>query len=342
MASLPWPRPLTVPARTTLPSSLRPLRRSEPPPRAEGPSARLLAEAVAGLGRTPKSLPSRALFDAAGARLFAELVATDENGIGRRELSLLRGYGDVLGSAIGEDVQLVDLACGDGARTSLLLEHLRAPARVALVDRVPGAAARAAGQLAAAQPDLPVLAVDAADPWAVRVPTFARAARTVAHLPSSLIGELEPREAKAVLQRLASECGPHGGLLLGVDLKRDARALEAAYADRSGVAAALSSNVLTRLVREHGASFDPSGFEHRAVYDAAKGRVELQLVSKRWQWAALHGHWFNFGAGETITTLVAYKYTVQWLSSLAASAGWKVEQVILGEDRSYALVLLGI
>lgn len=70
------------------------------------------------------------------------------------------------------------------------------------------------------------------------------------------------------------------------------------------------------------------------------GRVEIQLVSKRWQWAAVHGQWVNFGAGEAITTLVAYKYTLEWFSSLATSAGWSVERVFTGEGGKYALVLL--
>jgi hypothetical protein len=50
----------------------------------------------------------------------------------------------------------------------------------------------------------------------------------------------------------------------------------------------------------------------------------------------------NFGAGEAITTLVAYKYTLEWLGSLASSAGWNVEKVFIGADRTYALVLLRV
>jgi dimethylhistidine N-methyltransferase len=342
MASISWrTRPIAVPERPAGLGSVRPLRRSDPPPRPTGAGAELLSEVVAGLGRTPKSLPARAMFDAVGARLFNCLAASDDHYLTRSELGLLRTHGPAIAAAIGANAQLVDLACGDGARTSLLLEHLREPARVTVLDRVAGAASRMAASLGATSPDLPILAVDALDPWAARVPSFARAARTVAYLPGSIIGELEPREAKAELQRLAVECGPKGGLLVAVDLKKDARELESAYADRAGVAASFGLNVLARLNRELGASFQLAAFEHRAAYDATKGRVEMQLVSKRWQWAALHGHWFHFGAGEPITTLVAYKYTVEWFSALAIAAGWKVDQVFVADDRKYALVLLG-
>lgn len=341
MATTSWSSdPPTASAGPSTASSLRPLRRTDPPPRPTGPRAVLLSEVVTGLGRKPKALPSRAMFDAAGARLFACLAGSDAHYLTRSELSLLRAHAPVIGEALGEDVHLVDLACGDGARTSLLLEHLRSPARVTVADRVNGAATRVAASLSAARPDLPILALDAQDPWAARAPSFARATRTVAYLSSSVIGELEPRDVKAALQRLAVECGRQGGLLVAVDLKKSPHALEAAYADPAGFGASFDLNVLARLNRELGASFDLGAFEHRAAYDAAKGRVEMQLVSKRWQWAAVHGQWFNFGAGEAVTTLVAYKYTVKWFSSLALAAGWKVDHVFTADEQGYALVLL--
>jgi dimethylhistidine N-methyltransferase len=319
---------------------LRPLRRSDPPPKPTGPRATFLDDVVSGLARTPKALPARYMFDTVGARLFTCLAASEDHYLTRSELSILRAHGAEIAAAIGEGAQLVDLACGDGARTQLLAEHLRAPARIAVHERTDGAATRAAGALASKLTDLPILALDAQDPWAARVPPFARAARTVAYLPGSIIGELEPREAKQELARLAGECGQDGGLLVAVDLKKDAAEMEAAYADRAGVAASFGRNLLARINRELGGSFQLAAFDHRASYDRAKGRVELQLVSKRWQWAAVHGHWFNFGAGEPVTTLVATKYTLEWFSSLAGSAGWKVEYSWTSEDRKYALVLL--
>jgi dimethylhistidine N-methyltransferase len=347
MASLPAPAaPKSVSWRShpiVPPSSgqpLRALRRSDPPPKPTGERATFLADVVAGLARTPKTLPARYMFDAVGTRLFACLAASDDHYLTRAELQILRARGEEIAAAIGEHAQLVDLACGDGARTTLLAEHLRNPARIAVVDRTERSASRLASALAATYADLPILTIDAQDPFAARVPSFARAARTVAYLPASIIGELEPRDAKNELVRLAGECRSGGGLLVAVDLKKDSAELEHAYADQAGVAASFGLNLLARINRELGGSFQLAAFEHRAAYDRVKGRVELQLVSKRWQWAAVHGHWVNFGAGEVITTLVAYKYTLEWFSALASSAGWSVERVFTDADRTYALVLL--
>lgn len=329
------------PIMASVSQRIRPMRRSDPPPKPTGDRAKFLDEILAGLGRTPKALPARYLFDAVGARLFACLARNDAYYLATSELAILAEQGAEIAAAVGSGVQLVDLACGDGCRAAILAEHLHLPARIVLVDRLLDAARGAAIVLAKQHPDLPLLATDAQAPWSLHVPSFASASRTVAYLPSSIIGELEPREAKDELQRLRGECGPGGGLLVAVDLKKAAAVLEGAYADAAGASGAFALNILARINRELGGSFQLAAFDTRASYDPAKGRVEMQLVSKRWQWAAVHGHWFNFGARETITTLVATKYTIEWFSSLAASAGWNVERVFQGADRSYALILLG-
>lgn len=320
---------------------LRPMRRSDPPPKPTGECATFLADVVEGLGRSPKALPAKYLFDAVGARLFACLVTNDAYYLATNELEILAEQGADIAAALGSGIQLVDLACGDGCRTSILAAHLQQPARIVLVDRLLTAASNTASVLAERYPDVPLLATDAHDPWSTHVPSFARADRTVAYLPSSLIGELEPREAKSELQRLRGECGPDGRLLVAIDLKKAAQTLERAYADATGVGAAFALNILARINRELAGSFQLAAFDTRASYDPVKGRVEMQLVSKRWQWAAVHGTWFNFGAGETITTLLATKYTIEWFTTVASSAGWNVERVFANAGRTYALVLLG-
>jgi len=56
--------------------------------------------------------------------------------------------------------------------------------------------------------------------------------------------------------------GPDDHLLLGTDLVKDPRILEAAYDDSAGVTAAFNRNVLRVLNRELDADFDPEAFDH--------------------------------------------------------------------------------
>ena len=78
-----------------------------------------------------------------------------------------------------------------------------------------------------------------------------------------------PEAALALLRQTAGLCGRGGGLLLGIDLQKDPRVLEAAYNDRRGVTAAFNRNILVRINRELGADFALEQFAHRAFYNAA-------------------------------------------------------------------------
>lgn len=287
--------------------SVRPLRRSDPPPKLPADKAAFVDEVVRGLGQTPKRLPTARLFDAFGARLYACLATTTEHPLLRSEHAILAAHAKDIAGEIG------------------------APPQLAVAHRVLGAAAYAARAILGDRPPIPVVPFDDATAIQPGAAVF---------LGGSIIGELEPRDVRARLAKLAIDVGSGGHLVAAIDLKKDARVLEAAYADASGIAAAFSKNALARMNRELGADFDLGAFEHQAVYDADRGRVELRLVSSRWQWAAVGGHWFNFGAGEAITTMVAYKYTIEWFSAVTGAAGWSVRRVFLDPSRGYAIVVL--
>ena len=102
--------------------------------------------------------------------------------------------------------------------------------------------------------------------------------------------------------------------------------MEAAYNDRRGVTAAFNRNILVRINRELGADFDLDQFAHRAVYDAAHGRIEMHLVSLRDQVVRVGGVPVYFATGESIHTENSYKYSLTALADLAAAGGFTVER----------------
>ncbi len=59
--------------------------------------------------------------------------------------------------------------------------------------------------------------------------------------------------------------GPDGHLVLGTDLVKDPRILEAAYDDSAGVTAEFNRNVLRVVNRELDADFDLTAFDHVRV-----------------------------------------------------------------------------
>ena len=72
---------------------------------------------------------------------------------------------------------------------------------------------------------------------------------------------------------------------------------------------------------ELGGDFNVDRFQHRAVYDAANGRIEMRLVSMRPQCVAIGGRRFEFAGGEAIITEYSHKYTIAGFAEMAAAAG---------------------
>src|SRR5262249_59966250 len=60
-------------------------------------------------------------------------------------------------------------------------------------------------------------------------------ARNVVYFPGSTIGNFEPAEAVQFLRRIANVCRGGGGLLIGVDLKKDRQGVEGALQHRPGL-----------------------------------------------------------------------------------------------------------
>ena len=162
------------------------------------------------------------------------------------------------------------------------------------------------------------------------------------YFPGSTIGNFAPREAAVFLRRIAEVCGPGGGALIGVDLKKDKAVLERAYDDREGVTAAFNLNLLRRFNRELGADFDLDGFRHLAFYDQELGRIEMHLVSRRRQTVRIGGETIAFAEGERVHTENSYKYSLDGFRDLAAGGGLAVERVWTDERRWFSVQYLTV
>ncbi|HEY6380995.1 MAG TPA: L-histidine N(alpha)-methyltransferase, partial [Pseudolabrys sp.] len=105
-------------------------------------------------------------------------------------------------------------------------------------------------------------------------------------------------------------------------LIKSADVLNAAYNDVEGVTAQFNLNLLTRINRELGGSFQLDTFEHHAFYNRERHRVEMHLASLKRQKVKVAGDTIDFRAGETIHTENSYKYSIESLSALARGVGW--------------------
>ena len=282
-----------------------------------------LAEVVAGLSASPRTLPCKYFYDEHGSDLFQKICQLPEYYITRTETEILRHHGPEIAASIGENAELVGFGTGAGVKTRRLLEQLKNPIAYLPVDISKERLTESATALSRAMPSLEVLPVCADYLQPIELPKASRKADHVAvFFPGSTIGNFEPDLAHDFLRRICLLCGKSGGLIIGVDLQKSREILEAAYNDRAGVTAEFNLNLLVRLNRELGADFDLPLWRHRAIYNERLGRIEMHLRSSAEQTVHIGSHAFHFQRDEKIVTEFSHKYTRESFATLAASAGF--------------------
>ncbi len=298
------------------------------PVRAQPGAEVFLRDVWAGLGARPRSLPCKYFYDLAGSRLFDRICELDAYYPTRTEAAILRAHGAEIADTLGPGVRLVEPGAGSGTKTRILLDHLHDVVAYVPVDISGEHLAQAAAELARDYPTLAVRPVVADFTGSFELPATPRpAARTVVFFPGSTIGNFEPGPARAFLAHLRELAGRDGRVLVGADLHKDAAILERAYDDEHGVTAAFNKNLLARINRELGGTFDLDAFDHRARYEAGPMRVRIELVARRAHAVDVAGRRFEFAAGEPIHTEFAHKYTLDSFAQLARGAGLAVERV---------------
>jgi L-histidine Nalpha-methyltransferase len=277
-----------------------------------------------GLGRPHKAIPCKFFYDARGSALFEDICRLPEYYPTRTEIAILEENAGEIAAQMGPHCRIIEFGSGASRKARILLQALDRPAAYVPVDISRELLREAAAALAEDFPELPVVAVcaDYTGPFPLP-PLPGPSGKRVGFFPGSTIGNFEPEAATRFLANCARILGPGGEMLIGVDLKKDTRILEAAYNDRSGVTAAFNLNLLERINRELDGDLDLDLFEHFAFYNKTEGRVEIYIRSLADQHAAIAGQRIAFAAGELIHTEYSYKYTVPEFRALAAPAGFR-------------------
>lgn len=305
------------------------------------PTSDLLEVVQRGLGAYPKRLPSWLFYDERGSALFERICEQPEYYLTRCEVALMAEHSAAIADALGSDVRLVEYGSGNALKTGMLLQHLHAAVAYVPVEISMDPLRQSVDRLAREFPQLPLqpLCADFSKPLRLPIPPRAPR-RTVLYFPGSTIGNFEGREAAVLLRKMRNEMGDAGGLLIGVDLKKDPALIEAAYNDAAGVTADFTLNMLTRLNREIGSNFDLSAFAHRAHYNPMAGRIETHIVSRRAQQVKVGRASVAFREEETIHVEYSCKYSLDDFAALAARAGLAVLRVWLDPQQMFSVQYL--
>jgi L-histidine N-alpha-methyltransferase len=296
-----------------------------------GSEPEFFSDVLAGLSRPHKALSPKYFYDAKGSHLFERICRLPEYYLTRAELALTRRHLGSIARFAGSGCELIEYGSGESLKTRLLIRALR-PAAYLPVDISAAALEAATQRLSREFPWLRIAPIHGDFSRPVELP--ASRGRRVIYFPGSTIGNLMPDEAHAFL---SMSRGQAARMLVGVDLKKDANILHAAYNDSRHVTAAFNLNLLARINRELGADFDLRRFSHYAFYNAPHGRIEMHLISLRKQRVRIGRHRFAFERGESIHTENSYKYSIESFRALAAHAGFSQEKCWTDRKGLFAL-----
>ncbi len=299
-------------------------------------------EVLQSLLKMPKELPSKYFYDEFGSRLFDQICELDEYYPTRTELSIMREQMAEMVSLLGPNCMLIEYGSGNSTKTRRLLDSLQTPAAYVPIDISKKYLLHAVATLAAVYPELEVLPVCADYTSDFEIPLPARPVfRRIAYFPGSTIGNFDREPAKRFLRQIAKMC-KGGGLLIGVDLKKDFNILHRAYNDSQGVTAQFNKHILARINVELDADFRLEQFGHYAFYNPSESRIEMHLVSLKKQEVHIGDIEISFKLGESIWTESSYKYTLEEFAQLAATAGFSVKQVWTDERQFFSLQYLTV
>lgn len=294
-----------------------------------------------GLSQNPKRLPGWLFYDEKGDELFQSIMKMPGYYLTRCEYEILDVYKDNLLQLFKDRVKsfnLIELGAGDATKTEILLKHFsrhRADFIYTPIDISGSVLQTLETRLKQSIPDLVITPINNSYEHALAEITGNGLRKIFLFLGANIGNFKGERAAKDFLNDLVAVMSTDDLLLIGFDLKKDPRLIQAAYDDPDGITREFNLNILHRLNRELGANFNIDWFSHYPCYDAQTGILKSYLISKTSQVVHFEnmGWQVHFNQWEVIHTEVSLKYDEAMIKTLAGEAG--LETVLWFSDANH-------
>lgn len=302
------------------------------------------ADVREGLGKVPqKELYSKYFYDDLGTALFEAITVLPEYGLTRADMRLLREHAGELPERIPDVSVIVELGAGSGAKALEVLPHFLENRAVTYcpID-VSGAALERCERDLDHLKNLKIVPIEhsyiegLAAASQMRIP----GERILMLFLGSSIGNFEPPVAETFLKAVRYNLDEGDALLISADLVKDGSQMLRAYDDDVGLTAAFNLNLLGRINRELGGTFDLKAFEHEARYNGSEQRIEMHLRSSADQAISIRDFTVSLKRGETIWTESSYKFRPEQIRAMAEKAGFRSEVQWADAEWPFAQTLL--
>ncbi len=296
---------------------------------------------IEGLSQRPLQIPSKYFYDDRGSALFEAICDLPEYYLTRAGKRLLDDHSEEI-AGLTHAKQLVELGAGSARKTKHLIASLMAHGNClhyTALDISRYALDQAEASLRDLFPDLLITGVEC--DYTATLDPLEPDKGCLAVFLGSTIGNFPHPSAVDLLRRLQERLAGGDWFLLGVDLVKPIPVLEAAYNDPAGVTAEFNRNILNAVNREVGGDFDPTGFEHLALFNEAESQIEMYLVAQAPTRVHLEGLGLELRieSGERIQTEISRKFTRRSTEELLTEAGFSLRRWFVSDDRYFALAL---
>jgi L-histidine N-alpha-methyltransferase len=288
-----------------------------------------------------KELPSKYLYDEVGSALFEVITLLPEYCLTRADRRLLKKHAEEIVRRLPTNLQVAELGSGSGKKTRYILEAVSKvhPTFYYPIEISPAALAACEKELG--QIDM-VSILGYEQPYLDGLRSVAERLRREDHLLvlflGSTIGNFDREAGDEFLREVRKILRFGDALLLGTDLEKNVETQLLAYDDPTGVTAAFNLNLLARVNRELGATFDLKKFAHEARWNGGERRIEMHLRSKERQTVRIPKAdvAVTFEQGETIWTESSHKYVADQIPKMAGRTGFQCEAQWVDEEWAFA------
>lgn len=301
-----------------------------------------------GLEQEPKRLPSWLFYDEIGDKIFQAIMRMPSYYLTACEFDIFKTQKDRILNHINADngsFKLVELGAGDGTKTEVLLDYFlqkQVSFTYVPVDVSEAVLTQLATRLSKSLPDLKIHPECKLYSEALEIMKNDTSEKKLILFLGANIGNFNKDDAISFIKKLAVNMNEPDRLMIGFDLKKDPRLIQAAYDDPDGITREFNLNLLGRINREFGGQFDLELFSHYPFYDPETGITKSFLVSKKEQevWIDALEKSIHFDNAEIIHTEVSQKYDLKMINLLAAQAGLEIVDVIYDQKKYFADVVL--
>ncbi len=299
-------------------------------------------EVSLGLSKRNKKLSSKWFYDFNGSKLFEKITKLKEYYPTRTERKILKENKIEIANEIGKHAVLIEPGAGDIKKIAIFLSSLDKPRKYVPLDISEDYMTKISKGFKKKFPKIAITPKGYDFSSNTKLPFKINSSENIIiFFPGSTIGNFERDEAVKFLKMLKSKFKAKK-IIIGVDLVKDIPTLISAYDDKKGVTAEFNKNILQRINNELGGNINLNLYDHLAIYNKKKQRIEMRLKSKKNNNIQINGSKYFIKKNEEIHTENSHKYTIKSFKNISDEAGWRIKKTWIDDKNLFSIHFLDL